>query len=97
MAFSVPKPGASGRSVGAARTVAGAGDGRKMLSGAVVAVPVASGRRVRSKRASRPRMLFCTRRSTDCWRSGVDSAAAEGDRRGVRVSERSRESGWGWC
>ena len=58
---------------------------REMMSSAVVAVPVASGRRVRIRRASRPRMLFCTRRSTDCWRLGVDSAATEGDRVGVRV------------
>ena len=65
MAFSAPKQGASGRSVGTARTVAGAGDGREMLSGAVVAVPVASRSRVRSRRASRPHMLFCTRRLTN--------------------------------
>ena len=94
---------ASGR-LGSLAVRAGAGDGREILSRAVAA---GGGWRERSRRSSRPRMLFATRRRTDRRRSGLGSADAEreddapGDRSraGVRVGDRSRELGvsGGWC
>ena len=73
---------------------AGAGDGREILSRAVAA---GGGWRERSRRSSRPRMLFATSRRIDRRRSGLGSADAEreddapGDRsRGVRHSQKKR-------